>query len=261
MTDRDLDSLSDKDLALLNSKLGQRMLFARKNVDVARVLKELRYEKKLERLQIELVHLQSWVIRQKERVCIVFEGRDAAGKGGAIRRITARINPRHYRVVALAKPTPDEIGQWYFQRYVERLPRPSEIVFFDRSWYNRAVVEPVNGFCTRAEYDVFMGQVNDFERMLVESGIRFIKFYFSISKKEQAARFAEIKSDPRKRWKMTPVDQRAQELWHEYTKYKKRMFEMTDTELCPWVVINANRKRAARIDAIEHILETIPYVE
>ena len=252
-------TLTKEDLALLNTNMGRRLLFSRPDVDLGRVLKQARYETRLKELQVELVRLQSWVIENKERVCVIFEGRDAAGKGGAIRRVTMRINPRHYRVVALAKPTPDEQGQWYFQRYVTRLPRPGEIVFFDRSWYNRAVVEPVNGFCTQEQYETFMGHVNDFERMLIESGIRVVKFYFSISKSEQAKRFDEIKDDPRKRWKITPVDMRAQELWDEYTKYKKRMFEVTNTELSPWVVIDANKKRVARIAAIEHLLKTIPY--
>ena len=254
------DTLREKDLALLNSNLGHRLLFMEREVDVQRTLRQVKHELQLKDLQVELVRLQSWVIERGERVCVVFEGRDAAGKGGAIRRVTARINPRHYRVVALAKPTPDERGQWYFQRYVERLPRPGELVFFDRSWYNRAVVEPVNGFCTQEEYETFMGQVNHFERMLIESGIRLIKFYFSISKNEQARRFQEIRNDPRKRWKITPVDLRAQELWDEYTRYKERMFEVTNTPFSPWFVINANSKRNARISAIEHILKTVPYL-
>ena len=252
--------LNKTDLELLNSQIGQRLLFARPDVDVARVLRQARYETRLKELQIELVLLQSWAIKTNERICIVFEGRDAAGKGGAIRRITARINPRHYRVVALNKPTSDEAGQWYFQRYIERLPRPGELVFFDRSWYNRAVVEPVNGFCTQDEYEIFMGQVNHFERMLIESGTRLIKFYFSISKKEQANRFETIRNDPRKRWKITPVDLKAQELWQDYTRYKERMFEVTNTAFSPWIVIDANSKRAARIEAIEHLLKIIPYV-
>ena len=251
--------LSDEDLALLNSKVGHRLLLARKEIDVARVLREVRYEQRLRELQVELVKLQTWVIEERQRVCVIFEGRDAAGKGGAIRRVTARINPRHYRVVALDKPTSDERGEWYFQRYVRRLPRPGELVFFDRSWYNRAVVEPVNGFCSEDEYEVFMKQVNAYETMLVESGIHLIKMYFSITKDEQARRFDEIKGDPRKRWKITPVDLRAQELWDEYTKYKERMFERTNTAMAPWLVIDANRKRDARLAAIEHLLATLPY--
>ena len=180
-------------------------------------------------------------------------------KGGAIRRIAAHINPRHYRIVALPKPTPEEEGQWYFQRYVNRLPKPGEIVFFDRSWYNRAIVEPVNGFCTQKEYETFMGQVNAFEQMIIESGTYLIKFYFSITKAEQASRFKDIKKDPLKKWKMTPVDERAQELWNEYTAYKKKMFAQTNLPTSPWVIIDANRKTFARIEATEYVLKTIPY--
>ncbi len=253
--------LSEDDLEVLNSKLGHRYLFANKKVDTDRVLRRVRFEQRLEELQIELVNLQAWAIKNRERICVIFEGRDAAGKGGAIRRITMRINARHYRVVALPKPTEDEKGEWYFQRYVARLPRPGELVFFDRSWYNRAVVEPVNGFCTSDQYNTFMGQVNHFERMLIESGVRLIKFYFSITKDEQARRFEAIKNDPRKRWKITPVDMRAQELWDEYTRYRKRMFKVTNTEFSPWVIIDGNKKRAARIEAIEHLLHTIPYID
>jgi polyphosphate kinase 2 len=190
---------------------------------------------------------------------VIFEGRDAAGKGGAIRRVTERINPRYMRIVALPKPTEDEQSQWYFQRYVERFPKAGEMVLFDRSWYNRAVVEPVNGFCTKEEYDVFMNQVNDFERMILESGIHLVKIYMSISKKEQVKRFDDIKKDPLKQWKMTKVDEQAQELWNDYTEYKRAMFSKTNSDTSPWKVIRANRKTEARIDVINHILKSIPY--
>lgn len=180
-------------------------------------------------------------------------------KGGAIRRITEYINPRHFRTVALNIPTEDERNQWFFQRYINQLPNPSEIVFFDRSWYNRAVVEPVNGFCTEKEYKIFMAQVNEFERMLVESNTYLIKLYFSISKDEQVRRFKEIKNDPLKRWKITALDKKAQALWDEYTLYKKKMFDQTNTEITPWKIIDANKKTTARLDAISHILEVIPY--
>ncbi len=189
----------------------------------------------------------------------MFQGRDAAGKGGAIRRMTERINPRHFRIVALPKPTEEEKTQWYFQRYVNQFPRAGEIVFFDRSWYNRAVVEPVNGFCTPEEYQIFMNQVNDFERMISESKIRLVKIYMSISKREQAKRFEEIKNDPLKQWKMTPVDERAQELWDVYTDYKTKMFENTKKGGIPFKIIKANRKTTARIAAIQHVLKSIPY--
>ena len=163
------------------------------------------------------------------------------------------------RIVALPKPTKDEQSQLYFQRYVEQFPKAGEMVLFDRSWYNRAVVEPVNGFCTQEEYEIFMNQVNDFERMILESGIHLVKIYMSISKKEQAKRFAEIKGDPLKQWKMTKLDERAQALWDQYTEYKNAMFEKTNTEISPWKIIRANRKTEARINVINHILKSIPY--
>lgn len=209
--------------------------------------------------QRELIKLQNWVIQHDQKIVILFEGRDAAGKGGAIRRITEYLNPRHFRIFALNIPTPDERKQWFFQRYITRLPKPGEIVFFDRSWYNRAVVEPVNKFCTLQEYKVFMAQVNDFEHMLVQSKTFLIKFYFSISKEEQAKRFTEIQNDPLKRWKMTPLDRKAQDLWDDYTHYKQKMFETTNTKTAPWLIVNADKKSTARLRAITHILHTIPY--
>ena len=251
--------LSESDLKKLNSKKGLLTLLSKEPLNIERALRYIDYEKKLEKLQIELIRLQTWVINNNERVIVVFQGRDAAGKGGAIRRITERINPRHMRIVALPKPTEDEQSQWYFQRYVEQLPKAGEMVFFDRSWYNRAVVEPVNNFCTPQEYDVFMNQVNDFERMILESGIHLVKIYMSISKKEQAKRFADIKSDPLKQWKMTKLDEKAQGLWEQYTEYKNAMFEKTNTEISPWKIIRANRKTEARVNVINHILKSIPY--
>lgn len=252
-------TLTEEDIEILNSRIGLKYLLADKKLNYEKALRLARYELELRERQTELIKLQNWVIEHNEKVVILFEGRDAAGKGGAIRRITAHINPRFYRIVALPKPTQEESGQWYFQRYANRLPQPGEIIFFDRSWYNRAVVEPVNGFCTTEDYERFMGQVNQFERMIVESGTHFIKFYFSITKEEQAARFKDIKSSPLKKWKMTSVDERAQELWDQYTVYKEKMFAQTNTELCPWVIIDANQKNEARLEAIEHILKSIPY--
>ncbi len=254
-----LIDLSKKDLELINSKFGLRYLFADKKTDVLKALRLTKYELELRTLQAELIKLQNWTIKNEKKIVILFEGRDAAGKGGAIRRITAYINPRFFRIVALPRPTSEEEGQWYFQRYVNQLPKPGEIVFFDRSWYNRAIVEPVNGFCTPQEYETFMGQVNDFERMVISSDTFLIKFYFSITKEEQERRFKEIKSSPLKKWKMTPVDEKAQELWDEYTKYKVKVFEKTNTELCPWIIIDANRKTTARIQALQYILDHIPY--
>ena len=255
---KDLD-LSAKEVELLNSKLGLRSLFANKNIDLDKTLRDVEYENALRDKQAELIKLQSWAIDNKKKIVIIFEGRDAAGKGGAIRRIVAHLNPRYFRIVALNKPTEDERGQWYFQRYVNKLPKPEKIVFFDRSWYNRAVVEPVNGFCTQEEYSTFMGQVNDFEKMIIQSNTYLIKFYFSITKDEQEKRFDEIRRSKLKRWKMSSVDEKAQELWDDYTKYKEVMLRETNTEHAPWIIIGANKKTDARLKAIEHILKTIPY--
>lgn len=254
-----MKDFSKRELELLNSKSGLKQLLVNEQINYPKALRTAYSEKKIKKLQADLVDLQDWVIANNERVVVIFEGRDAAGKGGAIRRITAHINPRHFRVVALPKPNEEERHQWYFQRYVSQLPKPGEIVFLNRSWYNRAVVEPVNGFCTQEEYNTFMKQVNGFETMLKESGCYLLKLYFSISKEEQQIRFDNILSDPLKRWKMTPVDMKAQELWEDYTKYKKRMFEETDTELNPWHIIKANRKTNARLAAMRHLLEQIPY--
>lgn len=252
-------NLSERQIELLNSKDGLRRLFAEKKTNVERALRLAEYDEKLRDLQVKLIDLQNWVIENNKKVIVIFEGRDAAGKGGAIRRITAYINPRMYRVVALPKPSEEEDGQWYFQRYVNHLPRPGEIVFFDRSWYNRAVVEPVNGFCTEEEHETFMSHVNDFEKMIQSSDTYLIKLYFSITKEEQKERFDEIISDPLKKWKITPVDLRAQELWDKYTQYKKKMFELTHTANAPWIIVEANRKTEGRITALQHIIDNIPY--
>jgi polyphosphate kinase 2 len=251
--------LTAEDVKKLNTKLGLLSLLSKDPLNLERGIRNVEYQKKLVKLQTELIKLQTWLIEKNQRIIVIFEGRDAAGKGGAIRRITERINPRHMRIVALSKPTEDEQSQWYFQRYVNQLPKAGEIVLFDRSWYNRAVVEPVNGFCTKEEYEIFMNQVNDFERMILESGIHLVKIYMSISKKEQAKRFEDIKKDPLKQWKMSKVDERAQELWNDYTDYKKAMFSKTDTQTSPWKVIRANRKTEARVNVINHILKNIPY--
>ena len=251
--------LSSSELKKLNSKKGLISLLSKDLINVDRTLRYLEYERKLVKLQIEVIKLQTWAINNNERVIVLFEGRDAAGKGGAIRRITERINPRHIKIVALPKPTEDEQTRWSFQRYIEQFPKAGEMVFFNRSWYNRAVLEPVNGFCSDEQYSIFMGQVNDFERMILESGIHLVKIYMSISKKEQAKRFDDLRSDPLKQWKMSPVDERAQELWDDYTKYKQAMFAVTDTQKSPWKVIKANRKTEARVNTINHILKSIPY--
>ncbi len=254
-----MESLSDKDVQKLNSKKGLLSLLNNEVINLQKSIRYIDYEKKLKKLQVELIKLQSCVIDKDQRVIVLFEGRDSAGKGGAIRRITERINPRHYRIVALPKPTEEERTQWYFQRYVKQFPKAGEMVFFDRSWYNRAVVEPVNGFCTDEEYNFFLSHVNDFERMITESGIQLVKIYMSISKKEQAKRFDDLKNNPLKQWKMSDVDRKAQDLWDSYTSYKNKMFENTDNGGIPFKVIKANRKTEARIEAVEHLLKKIPY--
>ena len=254
-----MEELTSKNLKKLNSKRGLQLFLREEDMSVAKALRILSHETKLERLQEELIKLQQWVESEEEKIVVIFEGRDAAGKGGAIRRITQHLNPRELNVVALSKPTDEEKNQWYFQRYIKNLPRNGQITFFDRSWYNRAVVEPVNGFCTQNEYKVFMNQVNQFEQMITESGIRVVKFYFSISKDEQSRRFEDIKSSPVKKWKFSKVDESALKLWDDYTSYKAKMFEKTNTEIAPWIIIRANKKSKARVEVIEKLLELIPY--
>ena len=251
---------TDENLKKLNTKRSLSHLLLNKDpLNYAKAVKYYDYIKRLKKLQVELIKQQSDIIENDRRVIVIFEGRDAAGKGGAIRRITERINPRHFRIVALPKPTQEERTQWYFQRYVSQFPKAGEVLFFDRSWYNRAIVEPVNGFCTQEEYKMFMHQVNDFERMIVESGIELVKIYMSISKSEQLKRFQEIKNNPLKQWKMTKVDEMAQELWDEYTSYKSKMFENAKKAGRPFKVIKANKKQEARVEVIRHLLNSIPY--
>jgi len=228
-----------------------------KNIDKVRY--KLTYEEELKRLQVELVKLQQWVATEKKRVVIIFEGRDAAGKGGNIRRFSEHLNPRSMNLVALTKPTEVEQGQWYFQRYIKELSNPGEIVFFDRSWYNRAVVEPVMGFCTEEQYKRFMLQVPEFEHMLYEDGVKIIKFWFSITKEEQKARFDSRLETPLKRWKFSPVDQKGQELWDKYTYYKEQMFGKTHTNYCPWITVKANDKKVARLETIRYVLSQFEY--
>jgi polyphosphate kinase 2 len=254
-----MDELNSKDIKKLNSKRGLKLFLSEDDMSVSKALRILNYESKLKKLQEELIKMQQWVESEGEKLVVIFEGRDAAGKGGAIRRLTQNLNPREFNVVALPKPTLEEKQQWYFQRYVKNLPRSGQITFFDRSWYNRAVVEPVNKFCSQSEYSVFINQVNDFEKMLVDSGIRLVKFYFSISKDEQARRFKDIKASPVKKWKFSTVDKAALSLWDDYTNYKKKMFDKTDTEFAPWIVVKANRKMRARVEVIQKLLEIVPY--
>jgi polyphosphate kinase 2 len=217
------------------------------------------YEKQKYDLQVELLKLQQWVKKTGQRVVIVFEGRDAAGKGGAIKRFMEHLNPRGARVVALEKPTETEAGQWYFQRYVSQLPTAGEIVLFDRSWYNRAGVERVMGFCTNEQYDAFMRQCPEFERHLVTSGIHLIKFWFSVSRAEQRRRFKEREQHPLKQWKLSPVDLASLDKWDDYTKAKEAMFFETDTADAPWTVIKSDCKKRARLNAMRYVLHRLPY--
>ncbi|MGI9607723.1 MAG: polyphosphate kinase 2 [Acidimicrobiales bacterium] len=217
------------------------------------------YEPELLRLQRELVKLQNHIQRENLKVCVLFEGRDAAGKGGAIKRIVERTNPRIVRVVALPKPTEKERTQWYFQRYVEHLPSGGEIVLFDRSWYNRAGVEKVMGYCTDEEYDRFLISCPDFERMLIRAGIILIKFWFSVSDEEQERRFLDRIEHPAKRWKLSPMDLESRAHWVDYSRAKDAMFEHTDTKAAPWWVVDADDKRRARLNCIRHLLDSVPY--
>ncbi|WP_445144290.1 polyphosphate kinase 2 [Dyella sp. Tek66A03] len=217
------------------------------------------YERQKYRLQVELLKLQAWVRDTGQRVVILFEGRDAAGKGGAIKRFMEHMNPRGARVVALEKPSESERGQWYFQRYIQHLPTAGEIVLFDRSWYNRAGVEHVMGFCGSKEYDEFMRQVPEFERHLVASGIHLFKFWFSVSQNEQRRRFGERKLHPLKQWKLSPVDLASLDKWDAYTRAKEAMFAHTDTADSPWIVIRSDCKKRARLNAMRHVLGRMPY--
>ena len=224
-----------------------------------RLMLRRNYEKQKYRLQVELLKLQAWVKETGQRVVILFEGRDAAGKGGAIKRFMEHLNPRGARVVALEKPTDQERGEWYFQRYVKHLPTRGEIVLMDRSWYNRAGVERVMGFCTPAEYDEFMRQAPEFERHLVRSGMHLIKFWFSVSRKEQRRRFKEREVHPLKQWKLSPIDMASLDKWDEYTRAKEAMFFHTDTADAPWTVIKSDCKKRARLNAMRYVLHKLPY--
>jgi polyphosphate kinase 2 len=217
------------------------------------------YDKEMSRLQRELVKLQEWVVHNKLKLCVIFEGRDAAGKGGTIKRIVDQTNPRVVRVVALPAPTERERSQWYFQRYVVQLPAAGEIVLLDRSWYNRAGVEHVMSFCTDAEYNEFLRSVPEFENMLIRSGIVLVKYWFSVSDDEQERRFQERINNPRKRWKLSPMDLQSRARWVDYSRAKDEMFAHTDTDSSPWWVVQADEKERARLNCISHLLGVIPY--
>ncbi|WP_456431205.1 polyphosphate kinase 2 [Nitratifractor sp.] len=224
-------------------------------------MKKKEYKKQLYDLQVQLVKFQRHVIDKDLKVCVIFEGRDAAGKDGTIKRFREHLSPREARVVALGKPSDRDKKSWYFQRYVPHLPSGGEIVFFNRSWYNRAGVEPVMGFCTEAEYRSFMEEVGSFEQMLVHSGMIFIKYYLDISKEEQKRRLEARKHDPLKQWKLSPIDMQAQKLWKKYSTYRDKMFEKTSFVFAPWHVIHSDDKKTARINAIKHFLSQVEYPE
>ncbi len=253
LTNSDFEGFAGSDAfkAIVKSKLGPKKY--------QKLLNSYNYEIELLKLQTELVDLQHWVAKHKKRVCVIFEGRDAAGKGGAIRRFTEHLNPRSMRVVALTKPTEAERGQWYFRRYIKELPDPGELVFFDRSWYNRAVVEPVMEFCTDDQYNKYMLQVPEFEHMLYEDGVIIIKFWFSISKAEQLRRFNSRLANPLKQWKFSPVDKEGQKRWDLYTSYKEQMFSKTHTSFSPWIIIKTNDKKEARLESIRYVLSQFEY--
>jgi len=237
----------------------EELISEEKNSDDSEKIKSKFYEKELSKLQTELVKLQEWIKAKGLRVVVIFEGRDAAGKGGTIKRIMDKLNPRIVRVVALGVPTEKEKAQWYFQRYAAQLPAGGEMILLDRSWYNRGGVEHVMGFCTDEEYREFLRSCPEFERMLVRSGIILIKYWFSVSDEEQEKRFQKRINDPLRRWKLSPMDLESRAKWEEYSKAKDEMFNYTDIKQSPWYVVNADDKKRARLNVIHHLLSLIPY--
>ncbi len=245
------------DIDLLGTKSGLSQLLSEKKL--AKIVHHVRSEKELKAVQAELIKLQDWVYENNKRVMILFEGRDAAGKGGTIKRFIQYLNPRKFRVAALQKPTEVERGQFYFQRYLGHLPNAGEITFFDRSWYNRAIVEPVFGFCTPQEYEKFMKVVPQFEEALIDDGIILIKFWLDITKEEQQKRFEKRMKNPLKQWKLSSLDQHAHKMWSQATQYKEAMFARTHTEHSPWIIVDSNDKIKTRLEAIRYVLSTIDY--
>ena len=256
-TAHDFDSL-DLDNPVLPDWVTENIL-TNDNYSYDKRLKRKVYEKQLLALQLELLKLQSWVGQEKRRIVMVFEGRDSAGKGGTIKRFMEHLNPRKCRVVALGKPTDVEQGQWYFQRYISHLPTKGEMALFDRSWYNRAGVEKVLGFCTDQQYDSFMGQVPAFEKQLVDDGIILFKFWLNIGRETQFKRFHDRRHDPLKVWKLSPIDLKSLPKWDDYTAARNAMFDQTHTNHAPWTAIRAHDKRRARLEAMRHVLRTIDY--
>ncbi|MCB0556518.1 MAG: polyphosphate kinase 2 [Phaeodactylibacter sp.] len=250
---------SNEDIAKLETREQLVAYLNGKEANLQKPQERADYKQDLEKLQIELLKLQNWIMKHNKRVAVIFEGRDAAGKGGAIRRFRRYLNPRSARVVALGKPSDIEKGQWYFRRHVKEMPNPGEIVFFDRSWYNRAVVEPVMGFCSTREYQLFTQQVPEFEHMLYEDGVILVKFWFAISREEQEKRFKSRETNPLKQWKISPVDLKAQGLWTEYSHYIKEMFIKTHTEYSPWIIVKTDNKLEARLESLRYLLSLFDY--
>lgn len=250
---------SNEDIAKLETREQLVAYLNEKEANLQKPQERAAYKQELEKLQIELLKLQNWIMKHNKRVAVIFEGRDAAGKGGAIRRFRRYLNPRSARVVALGKPSDIEKGQWYFRRHVKEMPNPGEIVFFDRSWYNRAVVEPVMGFCSTREYQLFTQQVPEFEHMLYEDGVILVKFWFAISREEQEKRFKSRETNPLKQWKISPVDLKAQGLWTEYSRYIKEMFIKTHTEYSPWIIVKTDNKLEARLESLRYLLSLFDY--
>ncbi|MEQ8910099.1 MAG: polyphosphate kinase 2 [Vicingaceae bacterium] len=250
---------TQEQLCQANSRKELIKIAKKEGISIDKTIKKLKYESELRKLQAELIKLQNWIAKKEMRVAVLFEGRDAAGKGGSIKRFKEHLNPRTSRVVALTKPTKVQQGQWYFRRYIKVLPNPGEMVFFDRSWYNRAVVEPVMGFCSKEQYDKFMVQVPEFEHLLYEDNLKIIKFWFSISKDEQKKRFDSRLSNPLKAWKFSPIDMKGQEMWDQYTHYKEQMFSKTHTNFSPWIIVKTNDKKVARLESMRYVLSQFDY--
>jgi len=252
-------ALQEEALVTTITKVKQKSNSKSKKVQIWVNKEKLDYEKELVRLQVELLKFQNHVKEKGLKVLMIFEGRDAAGKGGTIKRITEHLNPRGARIVALEKPSDQERTQWYFQRYTKHLPRAGEMVFFDRSWYNRSMVEPVMGFCSEREHHKFLKDAPEFEKMIIDEDIKIFKFYFSVSKKEQARRFKARETDPLKQYKLSPVDKESQKLWNEYSLAKFMMLSATHTDVAPWTIVKSDNKRRARINCIKHILNFVDY--
>lgn len=252
--------LTEEDLVILNSKIGLKHLLANKKVDLEKALRGARFELQLREIQAELVKLQLWVISQGKKVMVLVHGGDPSEKSGIIRKILSHNNPRHYRVeVNIPQKSNEHDGDWYFKSFVEKLPQPGEMVFWDRSWYNRAIYEPIHSLCTEEDYEQFMGQVNEFERMLVESGIQLIKIFINVGKKEQIRILREIKSSPLTKWKLTPFDELSKDHWEEYQENVKKMLQHTSTSHAPWTEISTDVGDNAILLAAKSILDLIPY--